>query len=314
MAEGNRLMPAPFYMVTGFLGGGKTTLLKRFINFYADDVRLGIVQNEFAPLNVDGEELRLLGKPFHLLEINRGSVFCVCLLADFVTSLAQFVDDCRPQFVFLEASGVADPLAVAELLAAPQLQSRLYLARIWCIVDAVTFFLLEKNNLRITHQVRAADVVIINKTDLADAPRLAEVEARVHKINPAAKVVASAFCVTDLKDLLADEPSLIGRDAATLAAEALSERPKIGTAVVKTARKISRPQLDAFLTAQAPTAFRIKGFVQVRDGAPLQVQSVGGRTQILPTPDYVGITQLIAVGPEVQQQEFARQFREMILA
>lgn len=302
-------MPAPFYMVTGFLGSGKTTLLKRFVASFADDLRLGIVQNEFTALNVDGEELRLTGKPFHLLEINRGSVFCVCLIADFKTSLSQFVDEYQPQAVFLEASGLADPIAVTEMFYAPELQQRLYLARIWCIVDASTFLLLEKANLRMTHQVRVADVVIINKTDLVDEKIRAAVEERVRQINPAAEVVTAAFCETPLPRSLTDEPSAF--HAKELSPEASLPRPQIGTAVVKTVRKITRARLDEFLSVQAPTAFRIKGFVQLSAGAPVLVQLVFGRTQILPAPGYTGVTELIAVGPDVRQQEFVQQFRNL---
>lgn len=302
-------MPVPFYLVTGFLGSGKTTLLKRFIAAFADDLRLGIVQNEFTALNVDSEELRLTGKPFHLLEVNRGSVFCVCLVADFKTSLSRFIDEYSPQAVFLEASGLADPIAIAELFSAQELAQRLYLARIWCVVDASTFLLLKKANLRITHQVRVADVVIINKTDLVDEKTIAEVEERVRRINPAADVVATVFCETGFDDVMNNQ------QLALCSKEILKEtslpRPQIGTAVVKTANKISRTDLEKFLSVQAPAAFRIKGFAQLSDGAAVMIQSTFGRTQILPAPGYSGVTELIAVGPEIQQQQFAQQFRDL---
>ena len=70
----------PFHIISGFLGSGKTTFLKRVIAKYGGQVNVGIIQNEFAPSNIDGAELRKSGNDFHLLEINNGSVFCVCLL------------------------------------------------------------------------------------------------------------------------------------------------------------------------------------------------------------------------------------------
>ena len=81
----------PFYLVTGFLGSGKTTLIKQFIERYADSKKIAIIQNEYAEVNIDSRELKLTGKSFELLEMNNGSVFCVCLLGSFIHSLADFI-------------------------------------------------------------------------------------------------------------------------------------------------------------------------------------------------------------------------------
>ena len=95
-------MPIPFYLVTGFLGSGKTTFIKRYLEAFADKKRIGIIQNEFAPGEVDGKELRLTGHSFELLEINNGSVFCVCLLGTFIYSLSEFMDVHHPDMVIME--------------------------------------------------------------------------------------------------------------------------------------------------------------------------------------------------------------------
>ena len=83
----------PFHIVSGFLGSGKTTFLKQIIDNYSDKYKLGIIQNEFASANIDGIELEASGKSFKLLRINKGSVFCVCLLGDFARSLEKFIDE-----------------------------------------------------------------------------------------------------------------------------------------------------------------------------------------------------------------------------
>lgn len=94
----------PFYLVTGFLGSGKTTLLKRYLDKYSDEKKIAVIQNEFAEINVDSRELRKTGKSFELLEMNNGSVFCVCLLGDFVSSLSDFILQHHPDMIVLEAS------------------------------------------------------------------------------------------------------------------------------------------------------------------------------------------------------------------
>ncbi|MBK6283442.1 MAG: hypothetical protein IPF54_13020 [Draconibacterium sp.] len=113
-----------------FSGSGKTTFLKRIIDKYSDEYKIGIIQNEFAPANIDGAELKKSGKDFNLLEINNGSVFCVCLLGDFVRSLEKFIDEIQPEILIIEASGLSDTTSVAEVISSGSLSEKIYLAPI----------------------------------------------------------------------------------------------------------------------------------------------------------------------------------------
>lgn len=105
-----------FYLVTGFLGSGKTTFLKDILHTYSHKKRIAIIQNEFAPSGVDGNELNQSGYPFKLVEVNNGSVFCVCMLGNFIKSIENLIRDFHPEMIFPEASGLADPVNIIELL------------------------------------------------------------------------------------------------------------------------------------------------------------------------------------------------------
>jgi G3E family GTPase len=148
------------------LGSGKTTFLKKIIREYSGTYRLGIIQNEFAPSNIDGEELKQSNCEFSLLEINNGSVFCVCLLTDFARSLEKFINSCSPEIIIMEASGLSDTTSVSEILSSGNLKEKIVLASNWCIVDALNFSKTGFMKQRVSHQLRMADVVVINKTDL----------------------------------------------------------------------------------------------------------------------------------------------------
>ena len=115
--------PIPFFLVTGFLGSGKTTFLKTIINNNINERKIAIIQNEFAPANIDGEDLKQLGKPFDILEINNGSVFCVCLLGEFITALKAFIETENPDLVILESSGLSDPIAISEILQSEKIKT-----------------------------------------------------------------------------------------------------------------------------------------------------------------------------------------------
>ena len=305
-------MPIPFYLINGFLGSGKTTLLKRILQKQADDKKIGVIQNEFAALNIDAGELRRLGKSFKILEVNRGSVFCVCLLSDFIASLRDFIEAYQPDVLYLEASGLSDPIAILQLLSAPELKNRIYLTSIFTIVDAATFLNMEKSATSLSHQIRVADRVVVNKTDLADENIIVQITNRIMQINPLAKITTASYC-----DIPLDHFADMANPVVTQQAEEFSNikphtRPPVGTAVVKSTKKISREALDVFLREQAPKSWRLKGHVQLSNNSAVMVQSVFDKSNIVPMPDYNGPTELIAIGPEVDAKKFSRRFRELV--
>jgi G3E family GTPase len=148
------LVSIPLHIVSGFLGSGKTTFLKEILSQLPADRKTAIIQNEFAPVSIDGAELKNTGSHFDLLELNNGSVFCVCLLSDFVTSLHDFILQKSPDLIILEASGLSDTTSIAEILSHPLLAGRIFLASNWCIIDALNFLRSGKMQQRINHQIR----------------------------------------------------------------------------------------------------------------------------------------------------------------
>jgi G3E family GTPase len=183
----------PFHLVTGFLGSGKTTLLKRILEQYADRKRIAIIQNEFAASGTDGKELELTGADFKLVEVNNGSVFCVCMLGNFAASIGKVIDTYQPELIFLEASGMSDPINIIELLQDKQISDKITLSHIFTIVDGVHFEKAVKMLTRTRHQVMIADTVLLNKTDLLPGDTAA-LRSTIAKINPFAEIVETRYC------------------------------------------------------------------------------------------------------------------------
>lgn len=308
----------PFILVTGFLGSGKTTLLKRFLNRYADEMRIAVIQNEFAPANVDGRELKETGKSFQILEINKGSVFCVCLLSSFVQSLVDLLDAHQPALVILEATGLADPIAIGQLLTGSELKDRLYLAHAWCIVDVTSFLEMEAQVQRMRHQVRIADTIILNKTDLVSADRISQTSERISRLNPWAEQVETRHCnlPPDLLDPAlrpaVNAPGDRQQPMQMLPDNVVSEgAPDISSAVLRSTTPISRQALETFLHEFESASYRVKGTVNLQDRTTVSVQSCFGRTEIRPIDKEPGPTELIALGPEIDQQVFSARFSEL---
>jgi len=302
----------PIYIVTGFLGGGKTTFLKNMLNENYGRLKIGIIQNEFAAGNVDGSELRREDQIFDMLEINKGSVFCVCLLTDFSHSLAAFIEKYQPDLIFLEASGLSDPIAVAELFQGPVLGKLIYLKYIWCIVDATTFERAGMLMPRVERQIRIADKVLINKTDLFKGS-LNIIRNEIRHLNPFCEIEETSFCnisFSGILDPVKDIPVSVANRGSHSSIDPFG-RPDIGSVVIKTTSPIGEKELELFLEEVLPLAYRIKGIVKLYDGSFKAVQAVMGKLQLSNLGKLFQPTELIAIGPGINSANFGRRFHEI---
>jgi len=298
------LKKIPFHIISGFLGSGKTTFLNKIIADHSDNYKLGIIQNEFAPANIDGAILKNSGKNFDLLEINNGSVFCVCLLGDFVRSLDKFIDEYRPEILIIEASGLSDTTSVAEVLSSGKLGEKLFLASNWCIVDAQNYFKTGLMKQRVNQQIRMADEVVINKIDLA-LETTDELEEEIKHLNPYAKIRKTTFCAIDFKPL-----KTVGTKFYFNISEPM-KRPDINSMVIKTGRKPSLESFENFLKEWAPKSYRIKGFVNVQEKQTIAVQCTFNKIETAETNAYFGPTELIALSDQFTMHEWNRAFKEL---
>ena len=190
------------YVLTGFLGSGKTTILLRLLD-QLKGRRVGVIQNEFGKLGIDGTILR--DDDIKMVEISRGSIFCSCLKLSFVQALADMAAQ-DLEYLFVESSGLGDPSNVEEILdAAKQLCGDAYdFAGAICLVDAVNFFD-QLDDLETVHrQLKHCHLAVITKVDLVDAERLSQLREKIRQINPACRIEVSANANLDLSFMQED--------------------------------------------------------------------------------------------------------------
>ncbi len=293
----------PAHVVSGFLGSGKTTFLKEILSQLPPELKVGIIQNEFAPVNLDGEELKQSGKEFYLMEVNNGSLFCVCLLGEFRKSLAAFLETHSPDLLVLEASGLSDTTSIAEIFSDPLLAGKIYLAANWCIVDAIHCQKAGKMEQRLQQQIRMADVLLVNKTDLAgeDVPEIVKL---IRELNPFAEIHSTTYCKIPFQ-LFRVPVSRFYRDI-----PGIMGRPKINSMVLKSSRRISALNLRKFLNRWSPDAYRIKGYAATFDEGLVAVQCIREQVEIHPVNFASGITELIALTDQFSLLEWNRSFRQ----
>jgi G3E family GTPase len=296
----------PFYLLTGFLGSGKTTLLRHLLGAYAESERVAVIQNEFAPTGTDGEVLKLEGRPFRLVEINNGSVFCVCQLGNFIEMLDKLVTTYQPEVIFLEASGLSDPVNIIELLQDQRIRDKVRLEGTIAIVDALYFQRAQRLLPRTAHQVMIADLVLLNKTDLEGADA-SSATAEIRKINPYARIVPTSYCVVD--------PAMVralggasGRPAFFMRGQPSGGKPDISVSVLKTNKPIDAGSLKRLVRDWSMTAIRIKGFVNITGGEVRLIQCTFGTYEDTVIEHYSGPTELIVFGGSFTARDLKEAF------
>jgi G3E family GTPase len=301
----------PLVLVTGFLGSGKTTFLKFLLGNLDADLRIGIVQNEYASASIDTTELRNMDRKFEVLEVNNGSVFCVCLLGSFMDSLAEFTDMHSPDLLIIEASGLSDPIAIAEIMQQDKLARRVFLSSVWCIVDGQHYHKVSKMNTRVERQVMIADRILLNKSDLMEGPP-DDLIPVLKKLNPEAEILTTTYCQVPLDRL--QEPviePIAWRKKKEHMQYAPGGRADISTVVLRTSRPIDRTGLEAFVRETEGRLVRLKGFVLLSGQKIIRIQGGFGQTSMHEVSHYNGNTELIGLGWDISPSEFGRRFHEI---
>ena len=289
----------PVYLVTGFLGSGKTTFIQRAIEYFTGKAKIGIVQNEFAPANVDGKVLkRVTNQDFDLLEINNGSAFCVCLLSDFITSLEKFVLRYNPDLLLIETSGLSDIISVGEVFNSGNLQELIYLSGTFGIVDAVHYMKIKDLMPRVKRQLMIADHLFINKTDLNQ--NTAIIKKYLNEINPFARKYFTVYCKADFIDIFQPFPHPSWEKLPVFVVDTeINNRPDVHSVVYRTVRPALNEKFKEFINEIASKSYRVKGIVYTNNGKCFTVQAVFGHVEYKEITTSELKTELIVIGKEM---------------
>jgi len=182
----------PMVLITGGLGAGKTTLLNQLLQHpNLRDRKLCLIINEFGQLGVDGRLVEAGEHP--MFELNRGSLFCICIKTDFINTLTEIADRVRPELLVVEATGMAEPRDIQDFIDEPTLAAQFHIQTNLCLVDASNFIRLAPMLRSVRQQAMWADALILNKTDLVNEAELQQLSAILKGMNPEAPQLPTTY-------------------------------------------------------------------------------------------------------------------------
>lgn len=263
----------PIYLLTGFLGSGKTTIVNCLMRS-PQFARTLVIVNEFGEIGIDGD--LIVSVDGSLVYEMKSGCLCCSLQTDFATFLksSSIVQELnkggRPTFdqVIIETSGMVDPTPLLQVLMLDKgVADRFRFAGVMTTVDAVHGAATVAQQPEAVQQIAVADVLLLTKCDIATADDISVVRAKISSINPQARMWEAIHGMVDPAVLLTLDLHDQSAFTARAAVETIKRPSFSGIAVHDTAVKASA------LTFDEPIPFRALN-AWLESGLPMAGQSI----------------------------------------
>jgi len=162
------------FIITGFLGVGKTTMLTSTVKEHFSDKKVAIIVNEFGDIGVDGNILKNVHS--EVLEISEGCICCQ-LAQEFESGVIEIINKYSPEIIFVETSGASEPFPI--FLSLQNLG--ISVEGVICVVDSKNLDSY-KDNSTAKYQIGGSNIIVLNKTDLVNDDELEAVKKDVIEI------------------------------------------------------------------------------------------------------------------------------------
>ncbi len=294
----------PSFIITGFLGSGKTTLAINSIKHAFEDKKVAIVVNEFGEVGFDGKVLKNVYS--EVLELSEGCICCT-LSSQFEKGVKEIMEKYAPDVLFVETSGVSEPFPIMLSLQSIGFS----VEGVICMVDVANFEKYESSTTA-KHQIGSSNIIVLNKADLIDSTQLDQVEERVKQIRKkyslrnffTGEEVFPKYII--LKTAYGKLPKEIFSivNTTNLNVEQIKHESHEGEffyqETIKFRDNITYEYLEKYLKELPKSVIRAKGIVRVADAPnPLLVSYSFGNLDIVgKDPTYQGESFLVLIGFE----------------
>lgn len=312
-------MKLPVYMINGFLGSGKTTVLLNMIEeCKSRGLRTGIILNELGKTNIEEEYF----EGFHLKQLLNGCICCT-IQDDLKDALRSFIGE-EVDVLFIEGTGVANPIDIEDALNSPEFIEAFQLYSMISVVDGSSF--LEYQNVfssskeirkLLNEQISSASMVIFNKTDLSKEKLLLKAEEKIKRIvNEHVPVYFTSYGKVEERDLLKKRymTSRINTTKPHHHDERRHNHSTIRAIQMKEVPQIDRLELHKWILQLPKEVLRGKGIIALRETPGLfHIQFASGNLQIERAKGTKMDPTIILIGDQLNEEALNKDFREYFM-
>lgn len=178
-------------IISGFLGAGKTTLIKKLIGEACIDEKIAIIENEFGNVSIDGNLFKETN--VSVREINSGCICCT-LAGDFGMAIKEIVENYKPNRIIIEPSGVAKLSEVISACKESSIQQFAVVNMKIVVIDGTKFHLYLRNFGEFyENQIKNAKTILLSRVEFMEDSKIKDVIKEIRTLNLRAEIVTTAL-------------------------------------------------------------------------------------------------------------------------
>ena len=215
----------PITVLTGYLGAGKTTLINHVLN-NQEGYKVAVIVNDIGEVNIDAELIQKGGivkeEDSNLVPLSNGCICCT-LKVDLMKQIGELVRTGKFDYILIEASGICEPLPIAQTITVLEEQTKAHNMPITCRLDNVVTVVdaarlvyefgagenLVKEDIEdedienlLIQQIEFCSTIVINKVDDVSDEELKKVRAVVKTLQPVAKIIETNYAKVEVKEII----------------------------------------------------------------------------------------------------------------
>ena len=279
----------PLTLLTGFLGAGKTTLLNHLLS-HGESRGIAVLVNDFGTINIDAELVASVEE--ETINLKNGCVCCSIQGALIEALQALLQRPHPPRHILLEASGVADPTAIATTLTSADFGGKIALDAILCVVDALNFSAAQEQAGLKLRQALFADLIVLNKVSAASPEAVAEIHQWIGRYLERPRIFATDYAAVPHAWLFEPpeplEPLPAGPAHRRIPAPPPAAHHHLTTFTLESRHPLSLTALRQMVATWPTEVYRAKGILYSRDHPTTRylLQVVGERHHLTPLGEW----------------------------